>query len=538
MDNQIENYFKYNNPEYIKDINKIYKKILYEYCTRLTIFYENIDYDTYVKIFKLIKLLDPFDINLINPINKDILTELQLTCIEYFHYIDSLLIALPTGSGKTIIAMCCAIYFMRESKNNKVLVLSPASVINNFEKEANKFGFTFKQNNRIKFYSFDQYLHDSKFSENTSYEFNCKNTLLIIDEVHSLKGRGSKYIYLMKCAAKAKKVLLMSATPIINTTEDIIPIINFIKKNYIIGTNRVEKRQRAPFKYEYEISYSRDPYVRIAKQLRELDKFKYLLNYHVIYKSKDIIYDDNFPRYKINKIYINMDKEYYKIFYKYVDKEGLNELRKQGLEPLFKKPEKFYNGYRRAVNKLQGYYYSIKMNNILNKIESGQSIIYSNWLEYGSNIIENILYKNNINYGIIKGDTSLKQRTKLMKQYNNKDIKVMVITKAGSEGLDFKNTENLIVIDPTWGFSQTQQVIGRAVRYKSHINLPLNKRFVNIYFLLAIGPDETPDTPIELTRSGDLILYYISEYKEDMITSSNLILNKISDETIFMYKNE
>jgi hypothetical protein len=49
---------------------------------------------------------------------------------------------------------------MRESKNNKVLVLSPASVINNFEKEANKFGFTFKQNNRIKFYSSQVY---SKF---------------------------------------------------------------------------------------------------------------------------------------------------------------------------------------------------------------------------------------------------------------------------------------------------------------------------------------------------------------------------------------
>lgn len=178
---------------------------------------------------------------------------------------------------------------------------------------------------------------------------------------------------------------------------------------------------------------------------------------------------------------------------------------------------------------------------MINKIKHDQTIIYSNWILYGTDIIEKILKKNNIKYGVIKGNISVDNRVELVRKFNNKEINVIILTKAGSEGLDFKNTRNLLILDPTWGYSQTEQVIGRAVRYKSHIDLPLKDRHVNIYYLILIEPDinksllkDKIDKDLEKihTYSGDLILYKISAFKENIINDIKEYLNVLSNETL------
>ena len=52
------------------------------------------------------------------------------------------------------------------------------------------------------------------------------------------------------------------------------------------------------------------------------------------------------------------------------------------------------------------------------------------------------------------------------------NIKVIMITKAGAEGLDLKNVRNVHIMEPYWYETRIQQVIGRAARYNSHIDLP------------------------------------------------------------------
>lgn len=44
---------------------------------------------------------------------------------------------------------------------------------------------------------------------------------------------------------------------------------------------------------------------------------------------------------------------------------------------------------------------------------------------------------------------------------------------------------HLHIIEPTWSYSTTQQIIGRAVRYNSHIDLPENEQNVKIYQYIA-----------------------------------------------------
>jgi len=44
------------------------------------------------------------------------------------------------------------------------------------------------------------------------------------------------------------------------------------------------------------------------------------------------------------------------------------------------------------------------------------------------------------------------------------------------------------ILDPYWNTSRLDQVIGRAIRYCSHKDLPAEDREVNVYLYLACGP--------------------------------------------------
>ena len=60
-------------------------------------------------------------------------------------------------------------------------------------------------------------------------------------------------------------------------------------------------------------------------------------------------------------------------------------------------------------------------------------------------------------------------------------IKVILITKAGSEGIDFKNIRSIHIIDPWYNMNRIEQIIGRGVRNCSHKLMKLSERNVLIY---------------------------------------------------------
>jgi hypothetical protein len=60
-------------------------------------------------------------------------------------------------------------------------------------------------------------------------------------------------------------------------------------------------------------------------------------------------------------------------------------------------------------------------------------------------------------------------------------LKVILGTTSIMEGVSFKNVKNVHILNPWWNESRIQQVIARAIRFKSHHSLPENERFVNVY---------------------------------------------------------
>jgi len=50
------------------------------------------------------------------------------------------------------------------------------------------------------------------------------------------------------------------------------------------------------------------------------------------------------------------------------------------------------------------------------------------------------------------------------KIYINDKYRILIITKAGAEGVDTINTQNIILMDSQWNDALSEQVIARAIR--------------------------------------------------------------------------
>ena len=96
-------------------------------------------------------------------------------------------------------------------------------------------------------------------------------------------------------------------------------------------------------------------------------------------------------------------------------------------------------------------------------------------------------------YALITGDTvrlstNIDTEIRVATSPENKDganIKVVVISRSASEGVDFKFFRQVHIMEPWYNMNRAEQVIGRAVRVCSHSLLPFSQRNVEIYMYMA-----------------------------------------------------
>ena len=137
------------------------------------------------------------------------------------------LISHGTGCGKTLTAVAYSQCYLNKNPNNKVIVLTPASLQNNFRDGMEFYGIDWKDP-RYFIYSYTKFVNLMKKKDVTKL---CSNKLLIIDEVQNLKNPKTKIaIESTACSySKSSKVLLLTATPLVNAPSDFISyILNLI----------------------------------------------------------------------------------------------------------------------------------------------------------------------------------------------------------------------------------------------------------------------------------------------------------------------
>ena len=179
--------------------------------------------------------------------------------------------------------------------------------------------------------------------------------------------------------------------------------------------------------------------------------------------------------------------------------------------------------------------YSVKLDSIMNSIENSHGIvlIYTKYVFSGAVPIalaleergfnrycSNPEFKNLLNkpernsapnYVMITGNRMFSPTNAEDVNYltspqntNGEKVKVVIITDAGSEGLDFKNVRQVHILDPWYNMNKIEQIIGRGVRNYSHCGLDFEYRNVEIYMhAVLFGAKET----------ADLYMYRLAEKK-------------------------
>jgi len=138
-------------------------------------------------------------------------------------------------------------------------------------------------------------------------------------------------------------------------------------------------------------------------------------------------------------------------------------------------------------------------------------------------------------YVIISGDKAISPNNKKdlialtdEDNINGEKIKVVIITKAGSEGLDFKNIRQVHIMEPWYNMNLIEQVIGRAVRTCSHIKLPFIERNVQIFLYgTLLDSDE---------EAADIYVYRLAEMKALQIGRVSRLLKESSVDCILNIK--
>tara|TARA_B100001093_G_scaffold499181_1_gene548161 strand:- start:1368 stop:2195 length:828 start_codon:yes stop_codon:yes gene_type:complete len=236
-----------------------------------------------------------------------------------------------------------------------------------------------------------------------------------------------------------------------------------------------------------------------------------------------------YPNSEIHNINLHMTEEYYKLYRKVEKKviKKMGELKNFDLQG--KNSSSYYISLRKYSNAIptDGFKIDWIIKKIVENKEKGlKTLVCSQFIGAGINLLTEKLNWIGIDYSVITGKTSTKKIPEIVKIFNSKKFGILFISKAASEGLDLKGVREVLLMEPFWNLNDRQQVIGRAIRFKSHFHLPKNEQKVDVYNLFLLKP-ESKWTLFKLnlkyfsigdeTPSVDAYLFLLAVLKQSII---------------------
>jgi hypothetical protein len=471
------------------------------------------------------------------------------------------------GSGKTLSAVIASYYYLKLYPENKVIVISPPALLYNFVEGLIQYGVDIKDN-RYNFLTYEKYIRKPIIA---------KNSLLIIDEAQNFRTEikirkqidpndsenvleevvsNKRAEKVMKYGTDhAHKCLALTGTPFVNNLYDIENLLAMTEKRRPIDSKSYE--------------------IMIGSKANYPDYFNYRISFYR--NSKDS--EEFFPK-RIDKfipLYMNerMANEYKEIESKGIPPEFKSKKNKDDEDDIANSdyPNPFFSAeawISSQVKNDDGI--NPKIEYILKQILSKPNekfIIYATLYTASIVNLKNYLIQNDINPVLITGRenaTKKEESKKLFNFYNFKDenffnkneilpndlkfindkYRILIISKAGGEGVDTKNCNNIILFNQLWNDAGAEQIIARAIRFKSHFQLPKEKRYVNVFqlFLLFENSKEifnkviNPNFKDFIKLRGDL--RQINETSKDILMKTmdaNLIKLKDLEELKIPEKN-
>jgi hypothetical protein len=399
---------------------------------------------------------------------------------------------------------------------------------------------------------------------------NLNNSILFIDEIQNMVSETGIYykeLYdLIHVSNKNLRIILLSATPMFDKPVEIALTINLLRPSENLPTGKA-----------FEKMFIQEKIIKGKKyfSVKNMDIFKNMIKGYVSYYMGAPAY--TFPFMAVKYVECEMSDFQYDIYKKITKNENLGALNvlpsKEELFNAVNLPNNFYIGARfvsnvvypnRKINehglvsltekKIRDSLakYSCKLDKIMTNIRraKGKIFLYSGFKEYAGlktvvQVLEAFGYKDYHNYGAGKkrfavwsGDESMQEKDEIRDVYNRQDnlcgqrLKIILGSPAIKEGVSLKAVRYVHILEPYWNKSRLEQVIGRASRFCSHINLPEDQRDVKVYVYIAMHPDEEITIDQYIRKLSDTKNDIIKQF-EDAIKEAavDCRLNKNANET-------
>ena len=444
------------------------------------------------------------------------------------------------GSGKT----CSSILAIESLKSrvDNVYVITPASLKENYKKELlGQCGNYKSVPSNIKIMSHNGFAKSLP---------DLKNSLVVIDEVQNIvSSSGSTYkTYFNELVTKNPKnlhVVLLSATPMFDQPHEIALTMNLLNlpkplpvlKFYTEFLAKNQTLKNVPKFFESIKGYvsafkgiSPNAYAKrtdttllcnmSAHQLGSYTKSVQGLTMNNVAFSQAFL---SGPRVSSNIVY---ESGGFGTAYRPKDATLAKQLNITNLKKL---SSKFYKCFTMIAK------------------ASGPVFVYSNFVSAGGindfalvlkvngysevNALKRQVSSPKKRFGVFRTGKD-EENTALVNLFNspeNKDgsiVKVILGSPAMKEGISLRNTRSVHLLDPYWNKSRTEQIIGRAIRFCSHVGLPKNQRHVDVYHYISNinGQRKTVDQHIMNMSNNKAQL--ISEFE-------NLLYKAAVDCTLF-----
>ena len=486
------------------------------------------------------------------------------------------------GAGKT----CAAISVAEKLKNKlKIMVVVPASLKGNFMDElrspctGNDY-ITLSEQKQLSILKIDdpEYNQIIKKTEErikkiyTLYSYHkfiervqnnkikLKNTLLIIDEIQNMVSlTGTFYKTLKKIIDKSDnslRILILSATPMFDRPNEIGLTLNLLKPKveFPIGNDfNQEFLERDGINYK---AVNMQNFIKLSKGLvsyyRGAPPYTYPEQIFKVVKCQ--MSDFQFKSYLTA---LSSEGDYVKGAFKNVD--ILNLPPNFFLGPRIVSNIAFPNkcigelgfiGFKDDCLMLQNVSeYAIKFFKIFKKIKQseGPTFVYSNFKDLGGlrsfiKFIEYHGYKNYKIHGegpnrfsVWSGDESTRIKEEIKSIFNKKEnkdgsrIKIMLGSPSIREGVSFKRIRQVHILEPYWNMSRILQIIGRAIRFCSHKDVPKANRNVEVFLYLATRTKE---------ETIDQYIWKLAKEKDKLIQTFERALKEVAvDCELFYHRN-
>jgi hypothetical protein len=391
------------------------------------------------------------------------------------------------GLGKTLQAIALAILKREIFGFQKVLVVTLASLKEQWKREINRFSdetalvVAGPPDQRRR-----QYLETDSLFKITNYEAvlrdglilaHFKPDLVILDEAQRIKNFSTKTAAAVKQIPR-KHSLVLTGTPLENKLEDVYSIVQFLDPHLL-----------APL-----WQFAADHFMLSRRQkgkilgYRNLDRLREKLQPIVLRRKKEEVLDD-LPDQVVNNYYIDLHEKQRKMHAGYasalmplLNKKYLTPMDLRRIQELLLRMRQVCNATYLVDRKTHISPKLTELEGIIDELviqNQRKMVIFSEWTTM-TFLIARRLSDAGIAFVELSGKIPVKKRQTLIDEFtNNPDCKVFLSTDAGGTGLNLQAADCVVNFELPWNPARLNQRVGRVNR------IGQKSRCVNVVNLIA-----------------------------------------------------